>query len=189
MSKIGSGFMLFKALARTPSSTIVIRWWFITRCKCRFCKRLCVNVPLAGSTTKRPTKVNTRAALAATGSSDGHEAQKPIAALIWRKNSIHFLSAIFTVWPEPNLIKVSGWWQMPPQHQSAYIGKPESASIEIPPFQTSLHKIFKNWFLLSKSCSQCSHLEVLLLSKFGSEMGDFNRCRFWASCVCTLMLL
>ena len=86
MSKIGSGFMLFKALARTPSSTIVIRWWFITRCKCRFCKRLCVNVPLAGSTTKRPTKVNTRAALAATGSSDGHEAQKPIAALIWRKN-------------------------------------------------------------------------------------------------------
>ena len=89
MSKIGSGFMLFKALARTPSSTIVIRWWFITRCKCRFCKRLCVNVPLAGSTTKRPTKVNTRAALAATGSSDGHEAQKPIA-LIWRKNSIQF---------------------------------------------------------------------------------------------------
>ena len=84
MSKIGSGFMLFKALARTPSSTIVIRWWFITRCKCRFCKRLCVNVPLAGSTTKRPTKVNTRAALAATGSSDGHEAQKPIA-LFWRK--------------------------------------------------------------------------------------------------------
>ena len=85
MSKIGSGFMLFKALARTPSSTIVIRWWFITRCKCRFCKRLCVNVPLAGSTTKRPTKVNTRAALAAaTGSSDGHEAQKPIA-LLWRK--------------------------------------------------------------------------------------------------------
>ena len=88
MSKIGSGFMLFKALARTPSSTIVIRWWFITRCKCRFCKRLCVNVPLAGSTTKRPKKVNTRAALAVTGSSDGHEAQKPIA-LIWRKNSIH----------------------------------------------------------------------------------------------------
>ena len=27
-----------------------------------------------------------------------------------------------------------------------------------------------------------------LLSKFGSERGDFNWCRFWASWVCTLML-
>ena len=27
--------------------------------------------------------------------------------------------------------------------------------------------------------SQHSHLEVLLLRKFGSEMGDFNWCRFW----------
>ena len=32
-----------------------------------------------------------------------------------------------------------------------------------PSFQTSLHKIFKNYFSLSKSCS---HLEVFLLSKW-----------------------
>ena len=96
MSKIGSGFMLFKALARTPSSTIVIRWWFITRCKCRFCKRLCVNVPLACCTTKRPTKVNIRAALAVTGSSDGHEAQKPIA-LFWRKKQINSKLFFFSI--------------------------------------------------------------------------------------------
>ena len=40
-----------------------------------------------------------------------------------------------TVWPEPIWIKVSGWWQIPPQHQSAYLGGPESASIEIPSFR------------------------------------------------------
>ena len=43
-----------------------------------------------------------------------------------------------------------------------------------PPFQTSLHKIFKNWFFEVNLTSQCSHLEVILLSKFGSEGGDFN---------------
>ena len=40
-----------------------------------------------------------------------------------------------TVWPEPIWIKVSGWWQIPPQHQSTYLRGPESASIEIPPFR------------------------------------------------------
>ena len=52
-----------------------------------------------------------------------------------------------------------------------------------PPFQTSLHKIFKN--CIYEVMSQCLHLEVLLLSKFGSERGDFNWCRFWASWLCT----
>ena len=43
-----------------------------------------------------------------------------------------------TVWPEPILKKVSGWWQIPPQHQSTYLGGPESVSIEIPPFRPFL---------------------------------------------------
>ena len=46
-----------------------------------------------------------------------------------------------------------------PQNQSTYPRGPESASIENPPFQTSLYKIFKNCFLFSKSLfSVCSHL-------------------------------
>ena len=36
--------------------------------------------------------------------------------------------------------------------------------------------------------SQYSYLEVILLSKLGSERGDFYWCRFWASYVCALML-
>ena len=35
-----------------------------------------------------------------------------------------------TVWPEPIWIKVSGWWQIPPQHQSTHLRGPESATIE-----------------------------------------------------------
>ena len=49
-----------------------------------------------------------------------------------------------------------------------------------PPFQTSLHKIFKNCFYDVNLVSQCSHLQVFLLSKFGSERGVFNWCRLWA---------
>ena len=65
------------------------------------------------------------------------------------KNEI-FRNLLATVWPEPIWIKVNGWWQILPQHQSTYLRGPESASIEIP-LQTSLHKIFKNCFLWSKS--------------------------------------
>ena len=54
------------------------------------------------------------------------------------------------------------------QHQSKYLRGPESASIEIPPFQTSLHKIKKKELFLNLD-SQCSHLEVLLLINFGYE--------------------
>jgi hypothetical protein len=55
-----------------------------------------------------------------------------------------------TVWPEPIWIKVPGWWQIPPQHQSTYLEGPESPSMKIPPFQTSLYKISKvNFFRLT----------------------------------------
>ena len=40
-----------------------------------------------------------------------------------------------TIWPEPIWIKVSGWWQISPQHQSTYLRGPESESIEIPLFR------------------------------------------------------
>ena len=40
----------------------------------------------------------------------------------------------YTVWPQPILKKVRSWWQISPQHQSTYLGGPESASIEIPHF-------------------------------------------------------
>ena len=55
-------------------------------------------------------------------------------------------------------------------------------------FHTSIHKFFKTVFYKVNLVSQCSHLKVLLLSKFGSEMGDFKWYRFWASLVCNLML-
>ena len=42
---------------------------------------------------------------------------------------------LFTVWPEPIWITVSGWWQIPPQNQRTYLRGPESASIEIPTFR------------------------------------------------------
>ena len=38
----------------------------------------------------------------------------------------------FTVWPEPIWIKLSGLWQIPPQHQSTFLEGPESSLIEIP---------------------------------------------------------
>ena len=64
---------------------------------------------------------------------------------------------------------------MQPQHQSIYLGGPESASIEIPSFRPHFIKLSKTVFHeVHILVLQCSHLEVLLLSKFGSEMGDFN---------------
>ena len=48
------------------------------------------------------------------------------------------------------------------------------ASIEIPPFRPHFNKILKTVFYKVNLVSQCSLLEVLLLSKFGSERGDFN---------------
>ena len=61
-----------------------------------------------------------------------------------------------TVWPQPIWKKVRTSWQIPRQHQSTYLGGPESASIEIPPFRSFLWskfskiKIFKNFRITSK---------------------------------------
>ena len=52
----------------------------------------------------------------------------------------------FTVWPQPILSKVSGWWQIPPQHQRTYLGGPESASIEITPFRPHFIRFQKKFF-------------------------------------------
>jgi hypothetical protein len=81
-----------------------------------------------------------------------------------------------------------GWWQILPQHQSTYLRGPESTSIEIPTFRPHLIKFSKTVSYELNLTSQQSHLEVLLLSKFGCEMEDFNWCIFWTSKVCTLML-
>ena len=116
---------------------------------------------------------------------------------------------VFTVWPQPIWKKT--WWQIPPQHQSTYLGGPESASIEIPPFRTILWckfpkiKIFKNFRIAPKFFFALQYIknwtEVVpwnfflflkkkllvwkkLLLKFyevRSERGDFNWCWFWAS--------
>ena len=72
-----------------------------------------------------------------------------------------------TVWSEPIWIKVNYSQFLLPQHQSTYLRGPE--------FQTSLHKIFKNSVNL---VSQCSHLKVLLLSKFELEI-DANSGPLW----------
>ena len=64
-----------------------------------------------------------------------------------RNHWILKIGSMGTVWPEPILIKVSGWWQIPPpQHQSTYLGGPESASIEIPPFRPHFIKFQKKFF-------------------------------------------
>ena len=47
-----------------------------------------------------------------------------------------------TVWPEPTWIKVKKSWQIP-LYQSTYLGGPESASIEIPPFRPQFTKFSK----------------------------------------------
>ena len=46
------------------------------------------------------------------------------------------IKPLITVWPQSIWIKVRTLWQIPLQHQSTYLGGPESALIEIPPFQT-----------------------------------------------------
>ena len=50
-----------------------------------------------------------------------------------------------------------------------YLRGPESALIEISSFRPHLIKFTKTAFYLVNLASQCSRLEVLLLSKFGSE--------------------
>ena len=86
------------------------------------------------------------------------------------KNITHCEKPCFNLNPNPKncMTKncssfVIGWHSMAKVnlYKSEELVTKESASIEIPPFQTSLHKIFKNCFLWSKSCSHHSHLEVL----------------------------
>ena len=93
-----------------------------------------------------------------------------------------------TVWPEPIWIKVKKAWLLLPQNQSTYPRGLEFISIEIPPFIPHFIKLPKTVFCEVNPVLQCSHLEVILLSKFGFERGDFNWYRFWASWICTLML-
>ena len=47
------------------------------------------------------------------------------------------------------------------QHQSTYLGGPESVSIEIPPFKPHFIKFSKTIFYEVNLVSQCSHFEVL----------------------------
>ena len=89
------------------------------------------------------------------------------------------------VWPEPIWIKVKTWWKILLQHQSTYLKGVEFASIESHPFRPDFIKFSKTISYEVNFTSQCSHLEVLLLSKFW----DFNWCRFLASYVSTLILL
>ena len=70
------------------------------------------------------------------------------------------VACFFTVWPQPIWITVRTWWQIPSQHQSTYLGGPESASIEIPPFRPFFYVNFWNFFFcftihkkMNKSCS------------------------------------
>ena len=51
-----------------------------------------------------------------------------------------------TVWPQPIWKKVRTLWQIPPQHHCTYLGGPESASIEIPPFRPHFIKFQKKFF-------------------------------------------
>jgi hypothetical protein len=69
-----------------------------------------------------------------------------------RCQAFRAMTWLATVWPQPILKKVRTWWQIPPQHQSTYLGGPESASIEIPPFRRffSKIKIFKNFPITPK---------------------------------------
>ena len=79
------------------------------------------------------------------------EFQFPLKQFCYR-----IFSKCLTVRPEPIWIKVSGLWQIPPQHQSTYLGGPESASIEIPPFRPFLwckfskREIFKKFWIAPK---------------------------------------
>ena len=62
-----------------------------------------------------------------------------------KKKSIEIICLVTQIW-----IKVSGWWQIPPQHQSTYLGGPESASIEIPPFRHFLWSKFSKIKIFKK---------------------------------------
>ena len=79
-----------------------------------------------------------------------------------------------TVWPDlqPECNCMAG----DKYHQaSKYILKgPESASIEIPSFRPQFIKFSKTVFYEVNFVTQCSHLEILLLSNLGFESGDFN---------------
>ena len=66
-----------------------------------------------------------------------------------------------------NLKKVNTSQLLLTQHQSTYPRAPESASIEIPPLRPHFIKFSKTGFYQVNLVSQCSQLEVLLLSKFG----------------------
>ena len=92
-------------------------------------------------------------------------------------------------WSEPIWKKKRNSYQLLlPQHQRTYPRGPKSASIDFPPFRPNYIEFSKTVFDWVNLVSQCLHLEVFLLSKFGSESGDFNWCRFWASLVWSWML-
>jgi hypothetical protein len=56
----------------------------------------------------------------------------------------------------------------------SFLKGPESASMEIPPYSPNFIKFSKTVFYEVNLTSQCSHLEVLLITKFGSERGYFK---------------
>ena len=89
--------------------------------------------------------------------------------------SRNFLSFVFlqgaTVWPWPIWIKVRSWWQILPQHQSTCPRDQESALMEISPFRPHFIKFSKTIFYEVNLASQCSHLEELLVSRFGPNSG------------------
>ena len=60
----------------------------------------------------------------------------------------------YTVWPQPIWIKVRSSWQIPLQHQSTYLGGPESVSIKIPPFRPHIIKFQKKTFFRNKKFFQ-----------------------------------
>ena len=65
--------------------------------------------------------------------------------LVWSTAAEIRIRLLNIVWPQPIWIKVRSSWQIPPQHQSTYLGGPESASIEIPPFRPFLPYLFCSW--------------------------------------------
>ena len=71
-----------------------------------------------------------------------------------------------------NLKKVRTFQRLIPQQQSTR--GPESASIEMHHFRPHFINFSKTVLYIVNLVSQCSHLEVHLLSKFGFERGDLN---------------
>ena len=62
--------------------------------------------------------------------------QKSISGFV----SPHFVDI---EWSKPIWIKVNGWWQILPQHQSTYLKGLELASIEIPPLRPKFTYLVK----------------------------------------------